>query len=177
MGVGIVDIDKFHVINEEKGYLEGDKLLHEVAEKIKNVVLEYGLVYRLIADKFVLLIAECNDDMLKNIAEDIKKALPVSVCQSYAYMVPETNQDFEVYLKYAQRSLSIAKESGTGEIAIHECSFKDYHKFYSQYRMNLEKAAALEESFREAGSQEDWMMMIEQRRVSNQSANQTTYRV
>ena len=168
LGVAIVDIDKFHAINEEKGYLEGDKLLREVAEKIKNVVLEYGLVYRLIADKFVLLIAECNDDMLKNIAEDIKKALPVSVCQSYAYMVPETNQDFEVYLKYAQRSLSIAKESGTGEIVIHECSFKDYHKFYSQYRMNLEKAAALEESFREAGSQEDWMMMIEQRRVSNQ---------
>jgi len=168
IGIGIVDIDDFHKINEKKGYLEGDNVLKTVGSILQDIMMEYGLVYRRGGAKFLVLLADCTEEMIAEISEEIKDKIPQSVCQGFAYMVPRADQGAEEHVAYARRSLTIAKEQGPGNTVIVETSVKDYHAFYEQYRKNLEESALLESSYQNAEDKEQWLMNIMQRRVRNQ---------
>ncbi|MBE5906226.1 MAG: diguanylate cyclase [Lachnospiraceae bacterium] len=168
IGLGIVDIDRFHEINEKRGYLEGDKVLKTVASILQDCISEFGLVYRRSGDKFILLLADCTEESLMALAEKIKERLPQSVCQGYSYMQPRAEQILERHYDYALRALKLAKKQGAGSSMVVDNSQKDYHTFYERYIRNMEETAALESSFQNAESKEQWMMNIMQRRQRNQ---------
>ncbi|SFQ13868.1 diguanylate cyclase (GGDEF) domain-containing protein [Lachnospiraceae bacterium XBB1006] len=177
IGIGIVDIDRFREVNEQKGYLEGDKVLKTVASILQDCMSEYGLVYRLGGDKFTLLLAECTEEGLTALAEDIRDKLPQSVCQGFSYMTPKNGQTMEKHMEYAHRSLKLAKKMGPRSIMIIDNSQKDYHAFYEQYRKNMDETAMLESSFQKAESKEQWMMNILQRRQRNQELMRENQRI
>jgi diguanylate cyclase (GGDEF)-like protein len=62
----MIAIDKFSLINDTYGYVEGDYILKEVGKRICSSVAEDSKVYRYKGDEFVILI---NDQLSKNEVE------------------------------------------------------------------------------------------------------------
>jgi diguanylate cyclase (GGDEF)-like protein/PAS domain S-box-containing protein len=67
-----LDIDRFKVINDGLGHLVGDKLLVEVADRLKNCLRADDVVARFGGDEFTVLLSEINSlDYVEEIAERI----------------------------------------------------------------------------------------------------------
>ena len=53
-----LDLDRFKNINDSLGHVSGDKLLLEVAERLKKCVRPYDIIARLGGDEFAILLAD-----------------------------------------------------------------------------------------------------------------------
>ena len=53
--LAIVDIDNFKYVNDTYGHITGDKVLIEVAERIKKVIEGKGFVGRFGGDEFLIV--------------------------------------------------------------------------------------------------------------------------
>lgn len=81
LGLIMVDIDHFRIINESFGYSAGDDVLREVARRIKTSTRAYDVVGRYGADEFTVLAPETSASALAAQAERVLSAIstaPVS---------------------------------------------------------------------------------------------------
>ena len=127
--VMVLDIDRFHLINDSCGYASGNKVLREFA----SILSKYqdqgkqdkpGLAARLGADNFALLMHDYEDDELpKHKLELIRKdfaklesgefaSLSLSCSAGVAHL-PRDGKTFEEVLEHAEFALTICK----GELA------------------------------------------------------------
>lgn len=76
MSLVMMDIDGFSLINDTYGFEIGDRLLLEMRDKLKSILLVHGLhLYRLEADIFAALLHNRMDEKLEIIVSDIRTAL------------------------------------------------------------------------------------------------------
>jgi diguanylate cyclase (GGDEF)-like protein/PAS domain S-box-containing protein len=88
-----IDLDNFKLINDKKGHVFGDKVLIEVAERLKQSVHKADTIGRYGGDEFVLLLESIsNKDDAARIVEILTKAL---------------NAEFEIYNEKLKISCSI----------------------------------------------------------------------
>ena len=59
--LAIVDIDNFKYVNDTYGHITGDKVLIEVAERIKKVIEGKGFVGRFGGDEFLIVFPKITD--------------------------------------------------------------------------------------------------------------------
>lgn len=81
LGLIMIDLDHFRIINESFGYAAGDDVLREVARRIKSSTRAYDVVGRYGADEFTVLAPETCASALASQAERILSAIsttPVS---------------------------------------------------------------------------------------------------
>lgn len=168
IGLGIIDIADFHRYNEEVGYLEGDELLRQVAKQLETLMGEYGMAYRLNADCFAVLVAQCDKESLHQLSSLIQTKILVPVTQGFMMMEAKEGQELSDYEKGAREVLEAAKAKGKGQIEIREMNLKDYHAFFTKYCHNLDEASSLEENFRSSKTKEEWMMSLDYRRIRTQ---------
>ena len=75
--VMLIDIDNFKRYNDEKGHLEGDKILKKVAKVLRKSVRKYEKVYRLGggADEFVIILShtEKSNTGIRRIRKNLAK--------------------------------------------------------------------------------------------------------
>lgn len=60
----LVDLKRFHVVNETLGSLVGDEILKEVAKRLKLCLTKRSLIYRISGDQFMLLLPEIDRDIV-----------------------------------------------------------------------------------------------------------------
>lgn len=70
-----IDIDNFRLVNDALGHEAGDRMLVELADKVKECVNIKGSVYRFGGDEFVAVINSTDLSEIYEIAEDIKKSI------------------------------------------------------------------------------------------------------
>jgi len=146
-----VDLDNFKNINDAYGHKTGDKLLVDVAQRLRDCLPEHYKLARFGGDEFVVLVPRFEDiDALKQLADSIITTLSASYTISERLMYvgasigiatfPSQGKSFTNLLQNADIAMYSAKHRGRGLY----CFFNDGIGEEQQRR------AALEVDIREA---------------------------
>lgn len=78
----LIDLDKFKPINDRYGHATGDRVLIEVAARLRSALVGPGVVARLGGDEFVIVGPSPSSDLSQLLAVDAAAELsrPVTVC-------------------------------------------------------------------------------------------------
>lgn len=134
LAVLFIDLDGFKAVNDTYGHNNGDRLLEQVAERMRICVRAGDTVARLGGDEFTVLLREVKD--MKSIELVAQKLLEVtakpyelegdtkaSVSFSIGISVyPEHGDNFDALLSHADQSMYEAKQNG-----------KNRYIFYKNY--------------------------------------------
>jgi diguanylate cyclase (GGDEF)-like protein len=118
-----IDLDRFKPINDTFGHAAGDKVIVEIAQRIKHKLRDNDIVSRLGGDEFVVVLEETQDRQSVNkVVQDLLKLLEqpiylgsysVSVSASAGIaMYPVDATDAESLLRNADVAMYSAKEAG-----------------------------------------------------------------
>ena len=68
----VCDMNGFKQVNDKYGHLEGNRVLHSVAQKLKECCREYDYVARMGGDEFVLVLPGLQPDQLAQKIQRLK---------------------------------------------------------------------------------------------------------
>lgn len=130
LAVLYVDLDGFKATNDRSGHDAGDRILQEVAQRLKSGMRQTDLVARVGGDEFVVLLPGCRDaDAARAVAEGIRNRLqptfalsdgPAQLDASIGIACfPDDARDAEALLVHADRQMYTAKRQKT-EAQVHD---------------------------------------------------------
>lgn len=125
VGVMLVDLDRFKIINDTKGHEVGDQVLREVAERLKQSVRQTDTVARQGGDEFVVVLTELKRPQdAPRVAQKIITAMskPIVIGRDIhevgasigIAVFPTDGKDPEALLKQADAAMYRAKAAGRG---------------------------------------------------------------
>jgi diguanylate cyclase (GGDEF)-like protein len=118
----MADLDHFKTINDHHGHLVGDRVLKEVAARIKAALREFDLVGRYGGEEFVILLENTSTHTAQQIAERIRvrissepihiagQHMQVTISQGLALCGQD--DDTQSVLKRADQAMYRAKQAG-----------------------------------------------------------------
>jgi diguanylate cyclase (GGDEF)-like protein len=119
-----LDLDRFKAVNDSMGHSAGDRVLREVATRLRDAVGGGATIARLGGDEFAVLLAETSLRRAEIVARGIVaamarpftiEAMPVSIGASVGYaMGPADGASADRLLKSADLALYEVKSSGRG---------------------------------------------------------------
>jgi len=123
LGVLVLDLDRFKVVNDTHGHPVGDALLVQTGERLKTFMRSYDTVARQSGDEFMILLTEIPDAALpgKVAARILAGIRPPFLLNGLAITItisigigiyPEDGGDFEALYKSADAAMYAAKEAG-----------------------------------------------------------------
>ncbi|QTN27868.1 EAL domain-containing protein [Rhodoferax sp. AJA081-3] len=127
LGVMLLDLDHFKLINDASGHSAGDALLKEVAQRLTACVRETDTVARLGGDEFVIILTDLpQPDDVDQIAEKILSTLsrPAEVAGRDVFVTasigvslyPRDGDHGEILLRYADMAMYRVKEHGRNSV-------------------------------------------------------------
>lgn len=151
MAVMFLDMDRFKVVNDSLGHLAGDKLLQEIAKRLKACIRDSDTLARVGGDEFNLMMSDINsrDDVLLMV-DKIFKALeePFMIDHHEVYVTfsigsaiyPEDGDSGETLIKHADMAMYNIKGKG-----------KNGHEFFSDNMKTLfQRHLSVENGIRKA---------------------------
>lgn len=152
-----IGIDNFKTINEKLGVEYGDFIIHEVANCILDCIHEGQMVFRVVADEFLII------DTAGGTVKDAK-ALYRKVRRGVDHLIRRDNYkafftisggvisgetlgqvDYNELLKYTQFALSEAKARGKNQVYYFQV--EDYEKFLRRRKILVELRKAVSNDF------------------------------
>lgn len=131
VGIMIVDLDEFKMVNDSLGHHVGDEVLKVVGERLRGALREDDTVARFGGDEFVVLLPELHDSLdAARVAHKLHQALNESVqvnghalevtCSTGISLFPADGQDAQALLRAADTAMYQAKASGKGQYRFYE---------------------------------------------------------
>lgn len=131
-GILMIDLDHFKNVNDTYGHLTGDEVLKEAASRISQAVRSYDFVGRYGGEEFLAVLAGCNLDDLRMVAERIRASvaeLPIATKRetsvratvSIGAVVTSREAHELESLAAADSALYEAKRSGRNRVVIGCC--------------------------------------------------------
>ncbi|TSE19637.1 putative signaling protein [Tepidimonas alkaliphilus] len=132
----LIDLDDFKAINDGYGHHAGDRVLIEVARRLRRHVRAADVVARLGGDEFVVVLSDVSDPqaalavgdkLLRALTEPVElEAVEVAVGASIGVaLFPDDAQAAEALLRAADLAMYAAKEGGRRGVARYEPSMGD----------------------------------------------------
>ncbi|WP_019026208.1 EAL domain-containing protein [Colwellia piezophila] len=131
-----LDLDGFKKINDTLGHTVGDKLLMEVAKRLKTCIRESDTVARMGGDEFVILIEDVdNKRVISKVADkiidafqqkfhiieqDIKATTSIGVA-----IYPDDGQDMDILFKNSDIAMYEAKKKGRNNFKFYNTAMND----------------------------------------------------
>lgn len=149
--VMLLDLDFFKAINDTQGHSAGDRLLVEVAQRLKGCLYDGDIAARLGGDEFAILMNQVQDiqhveEMAKTILGEIARSfhinereLQVSASLGLAWL-PKDGHSPEALLKNADLAMYQAKEMGRNQYRFFTESLHDQLQAYIRFSREMPKA-------------------------------------
>lgn len=123
VAVLFLDLDRFKTINDTLGHAKGDRLITQIADRLKFFERGENMVARFGADEFLIMLSEIEDKeevvrAAKKVAELLRRPVAlddreVHINTSIGISIyPENGESVEVLIKNADAALYRAKEVG-----------------------------------------------------------------
>ena len=115
------DLDYFKEINDAHGHDVGDRLLQQVAQRVRRLIRERDTLSRIGGDEFVILFDGGVEDLsgrIQTLLNEINQpydvgSVRIQVCASIGTAVfPEDGADYDTLLRHADTAMYKAKEDG-----------------------------------------------------------------
>ncbi|HWT95267.1 MAG TPA: GGDEF domain-containing protein, partial [Solirubrobacteraceae bacterium] len=125
VGLVLADLDRFKAVNDTAGHATGDRVLSEVAGRMRQALGRTGRAYRLSGEEFLVLLPGIGLDGTAAIAERVRRAVrdvpvegrTVTVSCGVAASRPGAPFDYEVLFAVADAALYDAKRLGRDRVA------------------------------------------------------------
>ncbi|MES9895498.1 MAG: DUF1631 family protein [Candidatus Thiodiazotropha endolucinida] len=136
----LLDLDKFHVVNDLCGFKGGDQLLQTVSSIVSSYLTENGMVARIGDDEFALLMRNADLDKGFLNAESLRRAIegyrfnwdgrliPVSASLGVVQVDARQQADTSELLQAAKSACNMAKEGGRNCTRLYSASDTAYQK-------------------------------------------------
>ena len=125
--IAYLDLDRFKFVNDTVGHRVGDRLLKQIAQRLKTSLRDIDTIARVGADEFILLLPERQDE--GEAAEDLQQLLnaiakPVTEDGHEFFLTgsmgvaafPNDGNDAETLIKHADIAMYRAKEMGRNNL-------------------------------------------------------------
>ncbi|MBN1127431.1 MAG: EAL domain-containing protein [Chitinispirillaceae bacterium] len=123
LGLLLIDINRFHTINDTLGYATGDQLLQSIATRLKSCIREVDTVFRLGNDAFAMILEGISqpDDATRVVKRILSTcSTPFKFMNREVYVTlsigigifPTDGAMFDELMKNAQAALTRSKELG-----------------------------------------------------------------
>lgn len=127
----IVDVDFFKEYNDNKGHIQGDKILRKVSSTIKRLLRRStDLIARYGGDEFLILLSHTNLDQAINVAEHVRQTVEglkipykiagiqetLTITLGVTTIVPNKNYSVNQLIAAADAALYKAKKAGRNQV-------------------------------------------------------------
>lgn len=129
-GVFFIDLDRFKNINDSMGHTFGDRVLIEVAERIKRCLRDVDTLCRLGGDEFVIFLQEIDAHGAEVLARRILDIMgrPFQIdelsfsvgCSIGIALYPEDGRSLDELIKCADTAMYLVKERGRGSFRFYQ---------------------------------------------------------
>lgn len=129
-GVFFLDLDRFKNINDSMGHTFGDRVLIEVAERIKRCLRDVDTLCRLGGDEFVIFLQETDAHGAEVLARRILDSMgrPFQIdelsfsvgCSLGIALYPEDGRSLDDLIKCADTAMHLVKERGRGSFRFYQ---------------------------------------------------------
>ena len=151
-----IDLDRFKVINDTLGHADGDALLIEIANRLRQTLRASDVVARLGGDEFVVILPELADEQeVAVVARKLLTAImkPVMLrgqeCRVTASigvaLYPGNGSDEQTLTKNADMAMYLAKEDGKNDFRFFSNDMKTQSIARLMLETNLRKALERDE--------------------------------
>ncbi len=160
----LLDLDHFKTLNDTLGHGQGDKLLKEVARRLRANIRDQDTLARLGGDEFAVLLEDLSGDpteaaiQAESVAEKIRAGLaPTIVLDSGVHHISSSigivmflgrERSAQDLISHADAAMYQAKQDGRNTIRFHD----------AQMQAVLEKRGLLEQSIRLALSRKEFRL-------------------
>ncbi len=128
LGVVILDLDYFKIINDTYGHFAGDAVLREASRRMQNAIREYDFIGRYGGEEFLMLFPGCDETRTMEKAERLRVSLcsgpllltetAITLTGSFGATMasPVAENTSESLIRTADRALYRAKELGRNRV-------------------------------------------------------------
>jgi diguanylate cyclase (GGDEF)-like protein len=125
----LIDVDKFKNINDIYGHAMGDKVLSEIAARLKALIRPYDLFARYGGEEFIMFISHIKINDAMKFAERLRLELcnkkcefsDISLAISASFGLAAIGSgNMEDAIKHADEALYKAKEEGRNKVILYE---------------------------------------------------------
>ncbi|MBF0371068.1 MAG: EAL domain-containing protein [Magnetococcales bacterium] len=159
MGLAMIDMDLFKNINDSLGHIFGDKVLMEIAQRIKGCLRPGDIACRLGGDEFAAIFLEVAESAdVGHAANRIEKALsqPIHLDGQTIHLTaslgitihPDDSEDLDILITNADLALNSAKASGRNA----------HHFFMTDMGTQAKRRHTLEGELREGLQRGDFIL-------------------
>ncbi len=132
-----IDLDHFKDINDTLGHSAGDKVIIAVAQRLRRVIPDSGIVARISGDEFAMLLRDCEDDewlefILDQVQDEIGRPIMIGRRELFASLSmgaavsPRDGDDPDELLRKADIALYDAKANGRARRSFFEPSMEQH---------------------------------------------------
>ena len=151
LAILFIDLDHFKHVNDSRGHEVGDRLLQEVARRIKSTTRESDVVIRMGGDEFVVVLRGIHDlEQISQAARRVNRELDqpitidghklVTTASIGVSLYPRDGSDISELLKHSDSAMYQAKEGGRNK----------FQMFRAEMTEKIKKRVALEAALRAA---------------------------
>ncbi|MGQ9534529.1 MAG: diguanylate cyclase [bacterium] len=124
-GIIMIDLDNFREVNNNYGHIEGDRVLIEFSNFLKNTVREVDNIVRYGGDEFIILVPNADTQGIRDFAQRILTNLNKTsidnhkiFCSIGLAVYPDDGANLEVLINQADRLMYQAKKDGKNRIGL-----------------------------------------------------------